>query len=454
MSEKYLKLSGRVALLCAVSLLCLVPCAAQGGTAEMDEYLRAAAERSHFSGAVLVARGGRVIVSRGYGLASVEHEVPNTPQTRFRIGSLTKQFTAMAVMMLQERGKLSVEDSICKYLPDCPEKCRPITIRHLLTHTSGIPNFTYDLNRVEQIAQSSQLARHMEQLRGATLEFKAGERFSYSNSGYILLGHIIEKASGKPYDLFLRENIFEPLQMKNTGYEDRDSIVKHRASGYSLRKDTLRSAPFVDMALPYSAGGLYSTVEDIYLWDQALYTEKLVSRKSLDAIFTPFKGNYGYGWDVVEQFGRRCTAHMGWIEGYASYILRVPDDRLTVVVMSNVDGAPVNAMARDLAALALGVRHAAVQEHKVVEVDPALYDAYVGRYELAPDFVVTVVKEGGRLMAQAPGRPKLELLPESEIEFFVKEYDAQVMFVWGGEGRVSHAVISLNGRETQAEKIE
>jgi CubicO group peptidase (beta-lactamase class C family) len=242
--------------------------------------------------------------------------------------------------------------------------------------------------------------------------------------------------------------------MVNTGYEDRESIIKHRASGYSLRQDTLRTAPFVDMSIPYSAGGLYSTVEDMYLWDQALYTEKLISRKNLDAMFTPFKGNYGYGWDVGELFGRRCTSHMGWIEGYASYILRVPDDRLTVVVMSNVDGAPVNSMARDLAAIALGVRRAAMREHKAVEADPSLYDAYAGQYELAPDFVVTVTNEGGRLTAQAPGRPKLQLLPESEVEFFIKEYDAQIMFVWDGKGQVTHAVISLNGREAQAEKIK
>lgn len=453
MSVKLLQRSTRVTLLCVALLLCLVPCAAQGVASEMDEYVKAKAERSHFSGAVLVARGGQVILSRGYGMASVEHEVPNTPQTKFRIGSLTKQFTAMSVMMLQERGRLSVEDSICKYLPQCPEKFQPITIRHLLTHTSGIPNFSYSPNRVEQVS-TSPLARHMEQLGNAPLEFKPGERFSYSNSGYVLLGHIIEKASGVPYEQFLRENIFEPLQMKNTGYEERNSIVKHRASGYSLRGDALRPAPFVDMSMPYSAGGLYSTVEDMYLWDQSLYTEKLVSRQSLDAVFTPFKGNYGYGWDVVEQFGRRCTSHMGWIEGYASYILRLPGERLTVVVMSNVDAAPVHSMARDLAAFALGLRPADVRQRKAVEGDASLYDAYVGRYEVAPDLVVTVTKEGGRLMAQAPGRPKLELLPESEIEFFVKEYDAQVMFVWGGEGRVSHAVVSLNGRETQAEKIE
>src|SRR6266404_5400199 len=208
MRENVDKRLGGVALVCATWLLCLAPCHAQDLASKMDEYMRTVVERSHFSGAILVARDKRVIVSQGYGLASIEYEVPNTPQTKFRLGSLTKQFTAMAVMMLQERGKLSVLDSICKYLPDCPESCQPITIHHLLTHTSGIPNFGYSLNQVEQVGLSSLLTRHMEQLRRLTLEFKPGAQFRYSNSGYILLGHIIEKASGEPYDVFMRKNIF------------------------------------------------------------------------------------------------------------------------------------------------------------------------------------------------------------------------------------------------------
>lgn len=443
----------RAALVGAACLLCFAPCYAQERASKIDEYMQAAVERSHFSGTVMVARDGRVI-TRSYGMASIEHGVPNTPQTRFRIGSLTKQFTAMGVMMLQERGKLNVQDSICKYLPECPEAWQPITIHHLLTHSSGIPNFTYSLNNVEPVNFSSPLAHHMEHLRKATLEFTPGARFRYSNSGYILLGHIIEKASGEPYDAFLRKNIFEPLGMTNTGYEDKGSIIKRRAAGYSLRNDKLVSAPYVDMSMPYSAGALYSTAEDMYLWDQALYTEKLISRKSLNLMFTPFKGNYGYGWDITEQFGRRRIGHMGWIEGYASYILRFPDDKLTIIIMSNLDGALVNTMARDLAAIALGVQRSTVQQRKAIKVDPKIYDAYVGQYQLAPDFIVTVIKEEDKLMAQAQARAKIELFPESEIEFFVKEYDAQIMFVWDAKGQVTHSIISLNGRETQAKKIK
>jgi CubicO group peptidase (beta-lactamase class C family) len=181
----------RTALVCVVYLLCLAPYHAQEPASKIDGYMRAAVEHNRFSGTVLVARAGQVIVRRGYGMASIEDEVPNTPQTRFRIGSLTKQFTAMGIMILQERGKLNVHDPICKYLSDCPPAYQPITIHHLLTHTSGIPNFTYSLNQGELIGQSSLRARHMEQLRKAALEFAPGAQFSYSNSGYVLLGYII-----------------------------------------------------------------------------------------------------------------------------------------------------------------------------------------------------------------------------------------------------------------------
>lgn len=446
--------SHRVALTGLLCLICFATNHAQSITAKIDEYMKKAVKHRRFTGAVLVAKDGRVLLSKGYGMASIEYEVPNTPQTKFRIGSLTKQFTAMAIMMLQERGKLSVRDPICKYLPDCPESWRSVTIHHLLTHTSGIPNFSYSLNCVESATTSSLFEYQMERLRKVPLDFSPGTQFSYSNAGYVLLGQIIEIVSGERYDAFLQENIFVPLNMKNTGYEDRGSIIKHRATGYSIRNDKLVDAPFVDMLIPYSAGGLYSTVEDLYLWDQSLYTERLVSKKSLEAMFTPFKNNYGYGWDIFEQFGRRSIGHLGWIDGYATIIQRFPDEKLVIIILSNLDSVPVVTMARDLAAIVFGVQHDLTRDRKIVQVDPKVYDAYVGQYELAPNFIITITKEGGKLMAQAPGRQKIELLPESEIEFFVNEYDARIVFIWNTNGQVNQSIISLNGREIPAKKIK
>ena len=440
----------QAALLCSVWLLFTAHCPAQGLASKVDEYMSTAVKRSRFSGSILVARDGKVLVSRGYGMANLEDEVSNTARTKFRLGSLTKQFTAVAILMLQERGALSLQDPVCNYLPQCPADWRPITIHHLLTHTSGIQNSDY----TEAIKLPMSAANTVERLKDKPLEFAAGRLFRYSNSNYILLGYVIEKVSGRPYDAFLQENIFRPLQMTDTGYDYPRRVLKHRAAGYSSRGDTTVNAQYIDMSILYSAGGLYSTAEDLYRWDQALYTEKLLSKKSLAMMFTPFKGNYGYGWYIAEQAGHRFISHSGWIDGFAASFGRYPDDRVTVIVLSNIDSAPVNTIARNIGAIALGLRHDTLEERRAVKIDSKIYDAYVGQYELAPDFIITVSKEDNRLVAQAPGHPKIELLPESEIEFFVKEYDAQIMFVWSRNGEVTHSTIRLNGREAQAKKIK
>jgi len=439
----------QAALLCSVWLLFSAHCPAQGLASKVDEYMSTAVKRSRFSGSILVARNGKVLVSRGYGMANLEDEVSNTARTKFRLGSLTKQFTAVAVLMLQERGALSLQDPVCNYLPQCPADWRPITIHHLLTHTSGIQNSDY----TEAIKLPMSAANTVERLKDKPLEFAAGRLFRYSNSNYILLGYIIEKVSARPYDAFLQENIFRPLQMTDTGYDYPRRVLKHRAAGYSSRGDTTVNAQYIDMSIPYSAGGLYSTAEDLYRWDQALYTEKLLSKKSLAMMFTPFKGNYGYGWYIAEQGGHRFISHSGWIDGFAASFGRYPDDRVTVIVLSNIDSTPVNTIARNIGAIALGLRHDTLEERQAVKIDSKIYDAYVGQYELAPDFIITVSKEENRLVAQAPGHPKIELLPESKVEFFVKEYDAQIKFVWSSNGEVTHSTIRLNGREAQARKI-
>lgn len=274
------------------------PPTAQQIAAKVDEYMNAAVRVDGFSGSILVARDSQPVVSKGYGMANVELDVPNMPQTVFRLGSITKQFTAMAIMMLAERGKLNVNDPACKYLTDCPVAWQPMTVKNLLTHTAGVPNYTSfpDFAKVAVLPTTN--AAMIAQLRDKPLEFAPGEKFAYSNSGYYLLGAIIERASGKPYAEFLQENIFTPLGMKQTGYDSPLRIIKNRAAGYARRGGEIVNAAYMDMTIPYAAGALDSTTGDLLLWDQALYTEKLVSRKMLDEIFTPFKSNYGYGWSI------------------------------------------------------------------------------------------------------------------------------------------------------------
>jgi CubicO group peptidase (beta-lactamase class C family) len=444
----------RFALLCACLLAFSVAARAQDLLPKFEEYAQATAKAERFSGAILVARDGKVLVSKGYGMADVENDVPNTPETKFRLGSLTKQFTAASILLLQERGKLSVQDSICKYVAPCSEAWQPITIHHLLSHTAGVPDFTGFPDYQKTMREPTTVELLITRFRALPLDFKPGEDWKYSNSGYILLGYVVEKASGKSYESFLRENIFEPLKMTSTGYDHADEIVKRRARGYSLRGEKIVNASYLDMSIPFSAGGLYSTVGDLYLWDQALYTEKLLKKQSLDAMFTAVRHDYGYGYGVAKLFNHRVLSHGGGIEGFVTSIQRFPDDRLTVIVLSNLEGAPSGRIARDLAAIAFGEKYELPVERVIVKVDPKIYDAYVGEYELEPGFVFTVTREGDHLMMQATGQGKTELFPTSETNFFPKVVRADITFVKDAGGHVTHLVLNQNGQQHNAKKIK
>lgn len=422
--------------------------------AKVDEYMAASVRVHRFTGAILVARNDQPVISKGYGMANFETETPNTPQTKFRLGSVTKQFTALAIVMLQERGKLSVNDSVCKYLADCPQTWQPVTIRNLLTHTSGIPNYTDFPNFAQTMSTRMTPAALVDTFRNKPLEFAPNEKYEYSNSGYHLLGLIIEQASGKSYADFLQENIFTPLAMNNTGYDSNRAIIKNRASGYTQQGDKLANALYIDMSIPYSAGALYSTIEDMLRWEQALYTTKLVTQKSLEEIFTPFKNNYGYGWLITNQFNRKVVAHGGSIPGFESFIARFPDDHVTVIVLSNNERAPSEKIATDLSAIVFGENYKIPRERRAIAVDAKTLDAYVGQYQLAPTFIITITHENKRLMAQATGQPKFELFAESETEFFLKAVDAQVTFVKDGSGRVTQLILHQGGRDLPAPKIK
>lgn len=320
----------------------------------IGEYLQAAVDVHRFNGSVLVAQKDQTIFSGGFGLANFEHDVANTPNTKFRIGSITKQFTAMAVMVLQEQGKLKVTEPIGKYLDDPPEAWEGITIHHLLTHTSGIPSYTSMLNYRFRMAHFQTTNDMLGRFRDKPLEFEPGEKFEYSNSGYFLLGVVIEKAAGKRYEEFLREEVLDPLGLKDTGYDRFKTVLQHRASGYERYGNAISHAPFLDMSQPYSAGALYSTVEDLNRWDQALRQRKLISEENYEAMFTPEKDHYAYGWMVRGENSRRRIFHGGGINGFLSFILRYPEEALCIVVLSNVTPSNPGKIAQDLAAIMLG----------------------------------------------------------------------------------------------------
>src|SRR5437762_9724935 len=242
---------------------------------KLDKLISAYSENGQFNGSVLVAEKGIIIYKKGFGLANVEWNIPNQPDTKFRLSSVNKQFTAMLILQLVAKNKLKLDVPISTYLPDYPKKNGDIlTIHHLLTHTSGIPSYT-DFPFFRDMMRDAYSPEEIVNLfADSALEFTPGEKFEYSNSGYILLGYIIEKITGKSYEQELQSKIFTPLKMNNTGYDHNSTVIKNRASGYNRIGTTFQNANYIDMSVPFSAGGIYSTVEDLYLWDQALYTEK------------------------------------------------------------------------------------------------------------------------------------------------------------------------------------
>jgi len=408
---------------------------------------------NHFSGAVLISKDGETIFARGYGFANAEHQVLNTTQTKFRLGSITKQFTAMAILILHERGKLKLDDPVGKYLDDAPKAWEGVTIHHLLTHTGGVPSYTDAPDYLKKMMMPETVKSMIARFRDKPLDFKPGEKFHYSNSGYFLLGAIIEKLSGKSYEAFLKEAIFDPLGMNDTGYDHPATLLRGRAAGYSRDGDGLKNAEYLDMAQPYAAGSLYSTVLDLARWDRALHQGKLISKESYTKMYKSFKDNYAYGWSVTTTEGRREIQHGGGINGFVTEILRYPDQNVCVVVLSNVLPMNPGRVAHDLAAAAFGEPYELPRARKVAKVDPKIFDAYVGRYEIEPKVIATFTREGDRLMTQITGQPKLEVFPESETVFFLKVVDATITFVKDEKGHVSHIVIHQGGRDTKAKRL-
>lgn len=327
----------------------------------IDALVQSYADRSLFNGSMLVARNGEVIVKKGYGMANFEWEIPNTPDTRFRLGSLTKQFTSMVILQLVDEGKLALEDKLSDRLPyyrkDTGSK---VTIHQLLNHTSGIPNYT-DIADVLKHGRETLSTRDLVTAWcSRDLEFEPGTKFVYSNSGYVILGALVEEVTGKKYEQVVKEGIFEPLGMKASGYDHYESVISRRATGYDNRLDSIRHAEFVDMSLPHAAGALYSTVEDLLLWDQALYGAKLLSDAGKMKIFTPGQGSYGYGWYIMkapagpDKAERQFFRHMGAIFGFSSLILRVPQERILIVLLNNTGGAPLSQISQGIGDILYG----------------------------------------------------------------------------------------------------
>ena len=510
--------------------------------------------------AVLVAQKGRIIYHKAFGMANLELGVPLRPDHVFRIGSVSKQFTAAAILQLMEQGKLSLDDDLTRFIPDYPTMGKKITVEHLLTHTSGIKSYTEMKEWTPEVHRKDFTpAALVDFFKNQPMDFEPGTQYQYNNSGYILLGYIIEKVSGESYGAYISEHIFKPLGMHNSYYGDVEPVIRYRVAGYS-RSGTggaYTNAAFLSMTQPYAAGSLMSTVEDLYTWTKALHSGKVIKPESFKKATTPYvlpngsNTHYGYGLQMGNLFGSPTVEHSGGINGFLSDLVYLPKEDVCVAILTNCDCEPPRDLSAKVAALAIGkpFAPAAIQvdaatleqytgvyendkkEQRIITVENGqLYslrtggsrykiipfaadqfyfeksltritfvragtgdkkvvkavvsdrtsddnqwvktdkpipaakpemqlpeadlDKFLGEYELAPGFNITVTREGARLFCQATGQPRFEVFAETPTRFFLKVVDAAVEFYPDDKGSVAKMVLFQGGQEIEGKRVK
>ncbi|MBP1163174.1 CubicO group peptidase (beta-lactamase class C family) [Chryseobacterium sp. PvR013] len=400
----------------------------------LAKYMQAQVEINNFSGTVLVSKDGRILLKKAYGLADYEWNIKNTIDTKFQLASVTKQFTATAILLLIERGKLSLDDKLSTFLPDYP-KADSVTIHMLLSHTSGLAM------GFKEIALSSmdKDAAYAE-IKKIPYEFSPGTKSGYSNIGYYLLAKIIEKVSGEKYAVFLRKNIFEKAGMKNTGVSNNESIVEKKAKAYYRTESRLIHNPYINWEINVGHDGVYSTVEDLALWDKALYGTEILSAQMKKLMFTPYGDeNWGYGF-IINPFynhGHQLIAHDGGFFGTMTSFNRFTDDKLFVTVLSNNESFSY-IISYGLSAIALGKEVELPYKHHRVEIDPNLYDQYIGKYDK-----IDILKIDGKLYFN---NADMELIPESKTKFFrADNNDRTIEFIQDNTGLYNSIILTKGG---------
>lgn len=401
-----------------------------------EDYLDEYEKNWVLSGTILVAQDGEILLKKAYGYADLEHRVPNTIDTKFRIWSLSKSFTAMAIMILYEQKLLKLDEDINKFIPEFADK--EISIMNLLNHTSGLVNYTslpgyhFRLNKLELSHQDI-----INLLKDKPLQFKPGSSFFYTNSAYYLLGMIIEKISGLTYEEFLTHNILEPLGMENTGIFHHRKVIQNMSSGYHSNWEDFIKCEYLNMSGNFAAGSMYSTIDDLFAWDQALYTETLISKAALDLVFKP-SFNYGFGWFIDERFNRKRIHHSGAYRGHRSDMQRYPDDKVTTIMLTNYDFVPILKLTDRLTGLVFGEKAAVPTKPRMYPLKANIYEKYMGTYEGDGDDCKAVVdRKGEQLFFVFNEEAYIPFYPVSETKFHHTWYEWSCEFTFDDRGDVS-----------------
>ncbi|HAD12996.1 MAG TPA: serine hydrolase [Saprospirales bacterium] len=382
---------------------------------------------------VMITQKGKTLYHKAFGMANLELNVPMRTEHVFRIGSITKQLTAAAILKLAEEGKLNIQDELTQFIPDYPTQGKKITIEHLLTHTSGIQSYT-DMPEWDAATHRKDFTPEemIKFFKDKPMNFDPGTEFRYNNSGYFLLGYIIEKASGKTYGEYIRDAFFKPLGMKNSYYGDTEPLIKNRASGYSQGNEdgTQVNAPFLSMTQPYAAGSLLSTVEDLNLWSQALHNGKVLQPASYQAMITPYRlstdapNRYAYGLQIGNLLGSPTIEHSGGIHGFLSDMIYLPKEELCVAILTNCDCEPPSELTPRLAALVTGRPY----QPEKIPVDAQQLEQYVGVYENDAKEQRVIRLENGQLTSQRAGSSKFNLFAYGPDQFFFENSFARIRF--------------------------
>jgi CubicO group peptidase (beta-lactamase class C family) len=438
-----------------ISVFAFLMVACQSNDSRLDTLMSTYARLNKFNGAVLVAQNGKVLLEKGYGYRNVDNRVLHDEKSVFQIGSVTKQFTAAIILKLQEQKKLNVKDKLSNYFPSYP-KGDSITIEHLLTHTSGIYSYTDDGEFMRnEVTKPATREKMMALFKDKPLHFSPGTQWEYSNSAYSLLGYIIEIVTRKSYEQTVRDYIFTPLDMTHSGFDFTHLTTTGKATGYlQLTDKGAIVAPIVDSSVAYSAGSIYSTVADLYQWHKGFTQDKIISAVSKEKAATPVKNRYGYGLFIDSIWGKRRLSHGGGIHGFNSNMVMIPADDVCIVLLNNAPNPALQPITESILAILYNKPYELPKARVETFIDAKQLAQYVGEYELAPSFILTIFVKDGQLFAQATDQQPAQIYPEKEDVFFVKVVDAQLLFKRDEKGIVNSLVLFQNGQEVPGKKIK
>ncbi|MEM6720118.1 MAG: serine hydrolase [Bacteroidota bacterium] len=434
---------------------------AQNLETEIDQLMQENYKADQSGATILVAKDGKVILRKAYGKANLELGIDMIPENVFEIGSISKQFTAVGILMLLEEGKLSLEDEITKYIPDYPTQDTKITIHHLLTHTSGIRSYTSIPTLRDFSRKDLSVKELVDAFKNEPMDFKPNEQFLYNNSGYVLLGYIIEKITGKSYEEFVQKRIFDKLKMKNSYYGSKSRLIKNRASGYQGGENGYANAEYLSMNIPYAAGSLMSTVDDLFRWNTAIRNHKLISKENTEKAFTNYtidngnNINYGYGWSTTKIQGVPMIEHGGGIFGFTSQGVYVPSENVYVIILTNCDCISPTDIAYKVAAMTIGKPYPKKEDAITLSKDQL--EKWVGSYMFDDGSLRAITRKGKQLYSQRfDGNTAFKMYTIAENHFFFEDSFSEIIFTDGPTKKAIYRNnrIESNGVESDAKLPE